>query len=207
MRSPAGVYQLKQAIRDELDKIRSDGLEKAERVIVSPQGPGIRIKDGTAGYQPLREQLSGPGRRPARPRRPLGRLEGYGFGLASVRFICGTQTVHKELEQRSQFLGTEDTILYASCSTPTAGFRDAPGEQDAVISDALNHASIIDGVRLCKAKRFRYNNNDMADLEAQLKAARCAAPDHRHRRRVLHGRLSSRRWARSVTWRSTTTRW
>ncbi|MCV4696840.1 aminotransferase class I/II-fold pyridoxal phosphate-dependent enzyme, partial [Escherichia coli] len=100
-------------------------------------------------------------------------LEKWGFGLSSVRFICGTQTIHKELERKiSEFLGTEDTILYTSCFDANGGlFETLLGEEDAVISDELNHASIIDGIRLCKAQRFRYKNNDMADLEANLRQA------------------------------------
>jgi glycine C-acetyltransferase len=119
------------------------------------------------------------------------RAEKYGYGLSSVRFICGTQTVHKELEQAlSEFLGTEDTILYAAAFDANGGvFEPLFDENDAIISDALNHASIIDGIRLCKAARYRYANNDMADLEVQLQARGRQAPQsHRHRRRVLDGR-------------------
>ena len=119
-------------------------------------------------------------------------IEEWGFGLASVRFICGTQELHKDLEAAlSEFLGTEDTILYSSCFDANGGlFEMLLGEQDAVISDELNHASIIDGVRLWKAQRFRYRNNDMDDLEATAEGGRgSAAPADRHRRRVLDGRL------------------
>ena len=121
-------------------------------------------------------------------------LDTHGFGMASVRFICGTQDLHKQLEQTiADFFGTEDTILYAACFDANGGlFEPLLGEKDAIISDALNHASIIDGVRLCKAKRYRYANCDMADLEKQLQQAqrRRRAHDHdHHRRRVLDGRL------------------
>jgi glycine C-acetyltransferase len=121
-------------------------------------------------------------------------LDTHGFGMASVRFICGTQDLHKQLEAKiAEFFGTEDTILYAACFDANGGlFEPLLGEEDAVISDALNHASIIDGIRLCKAKRFRYANCDMADLEAQLQGRRCRWRAHQadhHRRRVLDGRL------------------
>jgi hypothetical protein len=127
-------------------------------------------------------------------------LDSHGFGMASVRFICGTQDLHKQLEAKiAEFFGTEDTILYAACFDANGGlFEVLLGEQDAIISDALNHASIIDGVRLCKARRYRYANGDMADLEAQLdlQAARRRPPhrDDHQRRRVLDGRLRSPRW-------------
>ena len=118
-------------------------------------------------------------------------LDRYGYGMASVRFICGTQSVHKELEAApGRFLGTEDTILYSSCFDANGGlFETLLDERDAVISDALNHASIIDGIRLCKAQRYRYANNDMAELENCLRQAQGRAhTPHRHRRRVLDGR-------------------
>ena len=137
-------------------------------------------------------------------------LDRYGYGMASVRFICGTQTVHKELEARlSTFLGTDDTILYSSCFDANGGlFETLLDEQDAVISDALNHASIIDGIRLCKAQRLRYDNNDMAQLEQRLQeAAGRALPADRHRRRVLDGRRDRQPAARSATSPSSTTRW
>ena len=137
-------------------------------------------------------------------------IDRYGYGMASVRFICGTQSVHKQLEERlSRFLGTEDTILYSSCFDANGGlFETLLDEHDAVISDALNHASIIDGIRLCKAQRYRYANNDMAELESCLQAGagRAHAP-HRHRRRVLDGRLRSRTCAASAISPSATTRW
>ena len=127
-----------------------------------------------------------------------------------MRFICGTQAIHKELEaELSEFLGTEDTILYTSCFDANGGlFETLLGAEDAVISDELNHASIIDGIRLCKAQRFRYRNSDMADLEAKLQEAAAApVPADRHRRRLLDGRLHRQPARRSATWRSGTTRW
>ena len=137
-------------------------------------------------------------------------LERWGFGMASVRFICGTQEIHKELEAKlSRFLGMEDTILYGSCFDANGGlFETLLGPEDAVISDELNHASIIDGIRLCKAQRLRYANSDMAELEAQLKeAVRRAPAADRDRRRVLDGRLHRQARPRSATSPSATTRW
>ena len=161
-----------QEIRAELDKIRSDGLFKAERIIVSPQGPSIRVADGTQVINLCANNYLGLADDPRIVAAAKQALDHWGYGLASVRFICGTQDVHKQLEQRiSSFLGTEDTILYSSCFDANGGlFETLLGEQDAVISDELNHASIIDGIRLSKARRLRYRNRDMADLEAQLKA-------------------------------------
>jgi glycine C-acetyltransferase len=159
-----------------LAQIRADGFYKEERRIASPQNPAIRLENGAEvlnfcanNYLGLADDV----RLIEAARRGL---EDYGFGMASVRFICGTQTLHKELEAAlSRFLGTDDTILYSSCFDANGGlFEVLLSEEDAVISDALNHASIIDGIRLCKAKRYRYANNDMADLETQLKAATAA---------------------------------
>ena len=127
-----------------------------------------------------------------------------------MRFICGTQELHKQLERAiSDFLGMEDTILYSSCFDANGGlFETLLGPEDAVISDELNHASIIDGIRLCKAQRFRYKNNDMADLEAKLEeAAERPVQADRHRRRVLDGRHRSATWKASATWPRSTTRW
>ncbi|MFR0734532.1 MAG: aminotransferase class I/II-fold pyridoxal phosphate-dependent enzyme [Oscillospiraceae bacterium] len=141
------------------------------------------------------QQLLRPGRQPgAGQRLPRAAYDAYGYGMASVRFICGTQAIHKQLEELLSpvLLAPEDTILYSSCFDANGGlFEVMLTAEDAVISDELNHASIIDGIRLCKAKRYRYKNNDMADLEAQLQGRRrCRRPaeTHRHRRRVLHGR-------------------
>ena len=164
---------VQQQIRGELDEIRSAGLFKAERVIVTPQGSSIRVGDGEEVLNLCANNYLGLAGDPRIVAAAKAALDRWGYGLASVRFICGTQDVHKQLEQRiSGFLGTEDTILYSSCFDANTGlFETLLGEQDAVISDELNHASIIDGIRLCKARRLRYRNRDMADLEAQLKAA------------------------------------
>lgn len=169
-------------------QLREDGLYKAERVITSPQGSLISVKGGQEVLNLCANNylgLAGDSRLVTAARKALDR---YGYGLSSVRFICGTQDVHKELETRlSEFLGTDDTILYSSCFDANGGlFETLLGAEDAVISDALNHASIIDGVRLCKAQRFRYANNDMADLEAQLLAAK----DCRYRLIVTDGVFS-----------------
>ena len=160
-------------INDELSQIRSAGLFKAERVIVSPQGSSIRVADGAEVLNLCANNYLGLADDPRIVTAAKDALDRWGYGLASVRFICGTQDVHKQLEQRiSAFLGTEDTILYSSCFDANGGlFETLLGEQDAVISDELNHASIIDGIRLSKARRLRYHNRDMADLENQLKAS------------------------------------
>ncbi|HEX5340793.1 MAG TPA: glycine C-acetyltransferase [Gammaproteobacteria bacterium] len=149
------------------------GLYKAERVISTPQQAAIKVGSGKEVINFCANNYLGLANNSELMQTAQAALPKYGFGLSSVRFICGTQTVHKELEARlSAFLGTDDTILYSSCFDANGGlFETLLDEQDAVISDALNHASIIDGVRLCKAKRLRYNNNDMADLEAKLKEA------------------------------------
>ena len=164
---------VQQEISGELDEIRSAGLFKAERVIVSPQGSSIRVADGKEVLNLCANNYLGLADDPRIVAAAKEALDRWGYGLASVRFICGTQDVHKQLEQRiSGFLGTEDTILYSSCFDANGGlFETLLGEQDAVISDELNHASIIDGIRLSKARRLRYRNRDMADLEAQLKAS------------------------------------
>jgi glycine C-acetyltransferase len=165
----AGVQQ---EISGELDEIRSAGLFKAERIIVSPQGSSIRVGDGKEVLNLCANNYLGLADDPRIVTAAKEALDRWGYGLASVRFICGTQDVHKQLERRiSGFLGTEDTILYSSCFDANGGlFETLLNEQDAVISDELNHASIIDGIRLSKARRLRYRNRDMADLEAQLKA-------------------------------------
>jgi glycine C-acetyltransferase len=164
---------VQQEISGELDEIRSAGLFKAERVIVSPQGSSIRVADGKEVLNLCANNYLGLADDPRIVAAAREALDRWGYGLASVRFICGTQDVHKQLEQRiSGFLGTEDTILYSSCFDANGGlFETLLSEQDAVISDELNHASIIDGIRLSKARRLRYRNRDMADLEAQLKAS------------------------------------
>ncbi|MGE5287167.1 MAG: glycine C-acetyltransferase [Micromonosporaceae bacterium] len=163
---------VQQEISGELDEIRSAGLFKAERVIVSPQGSSIRVADGKEVLNLCANNYLGLADDPRIVASAKEALDRWGYGLASVRFICGTQDVHKQLEQRiSGFLGTEDTILYSSCFDANGGlFETLLSEPDAVISDELNHASIIDGIRLSKARRLRYRNRDMADLQAQLKA-------------------------------------
>jgi len=161
-------------LNDELEAVRDAGLYKAERVITSPQGSGIHVDLAGDVLNFCANNYLGLADHPDVVAAAERALEDHGYGMASVRFICGTQNVHKELESRlSGFLGMEDTILYGSCFDANTGlFETLLGEEDAVISDALNHASIIDGVRLCKAKRLRYANNDMADLERCLREAR-----------------------------------
>ncbi len=160
-------------LAQETDKLRAAGLYKEERVMTSPQAAWVETS-GRRVINLCANNYLGLANHPQLVKAAQEALERYGFGLSSVRFICGTQTVHKELEARlSEFLGMEDTILYSSCFDANGGlFETLLGEGDAVISDALNHASIIDGVRLSKAQRFRYANNDMADLERQLQAAK-----------------------------------
>jgi glycine C-acetyltransferase len=154
----------------ELDELRARGLFKSERVLGSPQGGQVRANDADVINLCANNYL-GLANHPAIREAAHGALDRYGYGMASVRFICGTQTVHKELEAAvSRFLGTEDTILYSSCWDANGGlFETVLGEQDAVISDALNHASIIDGIRLCKARRLRYANRNLLELEQHLK--------------------------------------
>ncbi|MCG8434461.1 MAG: aminotransferase class I/II-fold pyridoxal phosphate-dependent enzyme, partial [Gammaproteobacteria bacterium] len=160
-------------LRTEIKGLHEAGLYKDERVIVSQQQADIEVSEGGHVLNFCANNYLGLANNPALIAEGQKALDRHGYGLASVRFICGTQDVHKELEKRiSEFLKMEDTILYSSCFDANAGlFETLLSEQDAVISDALNHASIIDGVRLCKAKRFRYANSDMADLEAKLKEA------------------------------------
>jgi glycine C-acetyltransferase len=171
---------MKQALLDHLaaetSKLKDAGLYKQERVLTSPQQAMIRVADGRPVLNLCANNYLGLANSPALIEAAREALTKYGFGLSSVRFICGTQDVHKTLERRlSEFLGTEDTILYSSCFDANGGlFETLLGEEDAVISDALNHASIIDGIRLSKAQRFRYRNRDMADLRAQLVAAQGA---------------------------------
>jgi len=159
-----------------IDQIRADGFYKTERVIGSTQSAEIQLADGRDVLNFCANNYLGLADDPRLIDAAKKGLERYGFGMASVRFICGTQSVHKELERAiSRFLGTEDAILYSSCFDANGGlFETLLGEEDAVISDELNHASIVDGIRLCKAKRYRYRNNDMADLEAKLGEADAA---------------------------------
>jgi len=157
----------------ELEAIREAGLEKNERLITTAQGASIGVADGSTVLNLCANNYLGLAQHPEVNAAAEQGLKDWGYGLASVRFICGTQTLHKDLEDKiSKFLGTEDTILYPSCFDANGGlFETILGAEDAVISDELNHASIIDGVRLCKAKRYRYRNSNMEDLEAQLKQA------------------------------------
>jgi glycine C-acetyltransferase len=160
-------------VREVVDRIRADGFYKTERVIQSPQSPQIRLADGRLVLNFCANNYLGLADDPRLVQAAKDGLDAHGFGMASVRFICGTQSVHKELEAAlSAFLRTDDAILYSSCFDANGGlFETLLDEQDAVISDELNHASIVDGIRLCKAKRYRYRNNDMADLEAKLAEA------------------------------------
>jgi glycine C-acetyltransferase len=160
-------------LKNQTQDLVENGLYKDERVILSPQSADITVAGGKKVINFCANNYLGLADHPQLIEAAKKAADTYGFGMASVRFICGTQDLHKELEKRiSRFLGTEDTILYSSCFDANGGlFETLLGPEDVVISDALNHASIIDGVRLCKAKRMRYANNDMADLEKQLKAA------------------------------------
>jgi glycine C-acetyltransferase len=164
---------LQQHLQAELQSIEEAGLLKKERVITSEQGASIKISTGQEVLNFCSNNYLGLSSHPKVVQAAKDTLDTHGFGMSSVRFICGTQDIHKTLEQKiADFLHTEDTILYAAAFDANGGvFEPLLGEEDAIISDALNHASIIDGVRLCKAKRFRYANSDMADLEEQLKAA------------------------------------
>ena len=160
-------------LKRELEEIRSAGLYKSERVIETSQAARVRVKDGDPVLNLCANNYLGLANHPEVVKAARDALDKWGYGLASVRFICGTQSLHKELEARlSAFLGMEDVILYSSCFDANTGlFETILGKEDAIFSDALNHASIIDGVRLCKAARFRYANNDTDDLERQLKEA------------------------------------
>lgn len=160
-------------LQQELKHIEEAGLFKRERIIVSPQDAVIKLADGKEVLNFCANNYLGLSSHPALMKAAREALDTHGFGMSSVRFICGTTDLHKELETKiAEFFGTEDTILYAACFDANGGvFEPLLGEEDAIISDALNHASIIDGVRLCKAQRYRYNNADMADLETQLQKA------------------------------------
>ena len=163
-------------VRSLLDGIRGDGFHKEERVIASPQSAAVTLAGGASVLNFCANNYLGLADDPRLIAACKAGLDADGFGMASVRFICGTQSVHKQLEAAiSDFIGAEDTILYSSCFDANGGlFETLLGEDDAVISDELNHASIIDGIRLCRAKRYRYENNDMADLEAKLREADAA---------------------------------
>ncbi len=160
-------------LQTQLAGIRTAGTYKTERVIMTPQGTTIRVSDGEPVLNMCANNYLGLAQHPAVAAAAREALDRWGYGLASVRFICGTQGVHKQLEAKlTEFLGTEDTILYSSCFDANGGlFETLLGAEDAIISDELNHASIIDGIRLCKAQRYRYRNNDLTDLEARLKEA------------------------------------
>ena len=164
---------LKPKLQEELESIKAAGLYKKERVITTPQAADIKTSDGKEVINFCANNYLGLSSHPQVVEAAKAAIDSHGFGMSSVRFICGTQDIHKELEEKiSEFLGMEDTILYAAAFDANGGvFEPLLGPEDAIISDALNHASIIDGVRLCKAMRFRYQHNDMADLEAQLKEA------------------------------------
>ncbi len=165
-----------QHLAQELTAIREAGTYKSERVLTTPQHAHIRANGGDCVLNLCANNYLGLAQDPRVRRAAHDALEQWGYGMASVRFICGTQTIHKQLEAKlSEFLGTDDTILYSSCFDANGGlFETLLGAEDAVISDELNHASIIDGVRLCKARRFRYKNGDMTDLEARLVEAKDA---------------------------------
>ena len=165
--------KIKSHLQAELDHISAEGLFKKERVIITEQGATIKVSNGQEVMNFCSNNYLGLSSHPRVLEAAHKTLDSHGFGMSSVRFICGTQDIHKELEQKiADFLGTEDTILYAAAFDANGGvFEPLLTAEDAIISDALNHASIIDGVRLCKAQRYRYANNDMADLEQQLKAA------------------------------------
>ena len=164
------IGNLQKQLQSELDAIKQEGLYKKERIIVNPQGSSIRVSTGENVLNFCANNYLGLSSHPEVVQAAKDTLDSHGFGMSSVRFICGTQDIHKELEKKiSNFLSTEDTILYAAAFDANGGvFEPLFGKEDAIISDALNHASIIDGVRLCKAVRYRYNNNDMSDLEKQL---------------------------------------
>jgi glycine C-acetyltransferase len=179
---------LKPVLEEEIANIKEAGLFKHERIIASPQGADIILSDGSHVINFCANNYLGLSSHPKVIEAAKMAIDSHGYGMSSVRFICGTQDIHKELEQKiSDFLGTEDTILYAAAFDANGGvFEPLFDERDAIISDALNHASIIDGVRLCKAQRFRYNNNDMVDLEQKL----IETKDLRHRIIVTDGVFS-----------------
>ncbi|MGJ1433187.1 glycine C-acetyltransferase [Sphingobacterium spiritivorum] len=179
---------LQPALQKEIAAIKEAGLYKEERIIVTPQGADIKVSTGAEVINFCANNYLGLSSHPKVIEAAKQAIDSHGYGMSSVRFICGTQDIHKELEAKlSTFLGTEDTILYAAAFDANGGvFEPLFGAEDAIISDELNHASIIDGVRLCKAQRFRYKNADMADLEAQLQAASGA----RHKIIVTDGAFS-----------------
>lgn len=169
-----------QQLTQQLETTRAEGLYKNERIITSAQQADIAVADGRHVINFCANNYLGLANHPALIEAAKKGMDSHGFGMASVRFICGTQDSHKQLEQRlAEFLGMEDSILYSSCFDANGGlFETLLGSEDAIISDALNHASIIDGVRLCKAKRYRYANNDMTELRAQLEMAKADGARH-----------------------------
>jgi glycine C-acetyltransferase len=179
---------LKPVLQQELAEIEKAGLYKKERIIISPQGAEIEVEGGKKVINFCANNYLGLSSNPKVIEAAKATIDAHGYGMSSVRFICGTQDIHKELERKiSEFLGTEDTILYAAAFDANGGvFEPLFNEQDAIISDELNHASIIDGVRLCKAQRLRYKHDDIADLEEKLKASQ----DLRHRIIVTDGAFS-----------------
>ena len=182
--------KIQQHLQNELNTIQENGLFKKERVITSPQGAEITISTGETVLNFCANNYLGLSSHPEVVQAAKDALDSHGFGMSSVRFICGTQDIHKELEQKiANFYGTEDTILYAAAFDANGGvFEPLLGEEDCIISDSLNHASIIDGVRLCKAARYRYENNNMEDLEQQLVKATEAG--HRFKLIVTDGVFS-----------------
>lgn len=168
--------KLEQHLKEELEQIKEEGLFKKERIITTPQGAEVETTEGKKVLNFCSNNYLGLSSHPKVIDAAHKALDSHGFGVSSVRFICGTQDIHKELEQKiADFLGTDDTILYAAAFDANGGvFEPILTKEDAIISDSLNHASIIDGVRLCKAARYRYENNNMEDLEEQLKAAKGA---------------------------------
>src|ERR1700748_1246295 len=170
------LEEFDQQLANTLAEIRSQGLYKTERIITTPQDAHISVAGGKQVVNMCANNYLGLADHPALIAAAKEALDTHGFGMASVRFICGTQDIHKELEASlTKFLGTEQTILYPSCFDANGGlFETLLTDKDAVISDELNHASIIDGIRLCKAQRLRYKHNDMTDLEAQLRDAKGA---------------------------------
>ena len=180
--------KLKHYLSEELAQIEANGLMKRERIITTPQGPQVSVSTGEEVVIMCANNYLGLSSHPEVIQASKDALDSHGFGMSSVRFICGTQDIHKELERKiAEFYGTEDTILYAAAFDANGGlFEPLFNEEDAIISDALNHASIIDGVRLCKAQRYRYNHSDMADLELQLQKVQ----SQRHRIIVTDGVFS-----------------
>ena len=175
------MYTNQQFLQTELSNISSAGLYKKERIIITPQAADIKVSSGKEVINFCANNYLGLSSHPSVIAAAHKALDSHGFGMSSVRFICGTQDIHKELEQKiADFFGTEDTILYAAAFDANGGvFEPLFGEEDAIISDELNHASIIDGVRLCKAARYRYKNNNMNDLEERLKESQ------KHRFRII----------------------